>query len=83
MTEHHDRHTMERLREHLARADGELETARHFLDSGSAEGAEMDLVRAIASAREDIGEALRGGFGDGAMAARRAGGVASLLSPSC
>ena len=23
---------MERLREHLARADGELETAQHFLD---------------------------------------------------
>ncbi len=79
MTEHHDKHTMERLREHLARADSELETARHFLDPGSAEGAEMDLVRAIASAREDIG----GGLGDGAMATRRAGGVASSLSPSC
>ena len=58
MPEHHDKQTMERLREHLARADSELETAQHFLDSGSAEGAEMDLVRAIASARADIGEAL-------------------------
>ncbi len=58
MTEHHDKHTMERMREHLARADSELETAQHFLDPGSGEGAEMDLVRAIASAREDIGEAL-------------------------
>jgi hypothetical protein len=58
MTQHHDRHTMERMREHLARADSELETAQHFLDPGSAEGAEMDLVHAIASAREDIGEAL-------------------------
>lgn len=58
MTEHHDKHTMERMPEHLARADSELETAQYFLDPGSAEGAEMDLVRAIASAREDIGEAL-------------------------
>ncbi len=58
MPEHHDKQTMERLREHLARADSELGTAQHFLDPGSAEGAEMDLVRAIASAREDIGEAL-------------------------
>ena len=58
MPEHHDKQTMERLREHLARADSELETAQHFLDPGSAEGAEMDLVGAIASAREDIGEAL-------------------------
>ncbi len=58
MTEHRDKHTMERLCEHLARADSELETAQHFLDPGSAEGAEMDLVRTIASAREDIGEAL-------------------------
>ena len=61
MTEHRDKHTMERLCEHLARADSELETARHFLDPGSAGGAEMDLVRAIASAREDIGEALETG----------------------
>ena len=61
MTDDRDKHTMERLCEHLARADGELETARHFLDPGSAEGAEMDLVRAIASAREDIGVALEPG----------------------
>jgi hypothetical protein len=58
VTEQHDKHTMERMREHLARADSELETAQHFLDPGSAEDAEMELVRAIASAREDIGEAL-------------------------
>ena len=58
MTQHHGRHTMERMREHLVRAHGELGTAQHFLDPGSAEGAEMDLVRTIASAREDIGEAL-------------------------
>ena len=35
MTEHHDRHTMERMREHLARTDSELETAQHFLDPRS------------------------------------------------
>ena len=58
MTEHHDKRTMERMREHLARADSELETAQHFLDPRSSEGAEMDLVRAIASARKDIGAAL-------------------------
>jgi hypothetical protein len=58
MREHHDRNTMERMREHLARADSELESAQHFLDPRSVEGAEMDLVRAIASARENIGEAL-------------------------
>ncbi len=58
MPEHHDKQTMERLGEHLARADSELETAQHFLDPGSAEGAEMELVRAIASAREEIREAL-------------------------
>ena len=44
----HDRHTMERMRAQLARADRELRTAEHFLDPGSAEGAEMDLIRAAA-----------------------------------
>ena len=58
MTEHHDKHTMDRMREHLARAASELETAQHFLDPASDEGAEMDLVRAVASARGAIGEAL-------------------------
>ncbi len=58
MAEHHDRHTMERMREHLARADSELETAQHFLDPASAEGAEMDLVRAVSEARVAFGEDL-------------------------
>ena len=49
---------MERMREHLARADSELRTAQHFLDPGSAEGAEMDLIRAAANARVTLGEAL-------------------------
>ncbi len=35
MTEHNDRHTMDRTREHLARADSELETVQHFLDPRS------------------------------------------------
>ena len=35
MTEHHDRHTTEQMREHLARADSALETAQHFLNRRS------------------------------------------------
>jgi hypothetical protein len=58
MTEYHDRHTMERMREHLVRADGELEAAQHFLDAGSAERTEMDLIRAVAAARVAVGDAL-------------------------
>jgi hypothetical protein len=58
LTQYHDRHTMERMREHLVRADGELEAAQHFLDAGSAEGAEMDLIRAVAAARVAVGDAL-------------------------
>jgi len=49
---------MERMREHLARADSELEAAQHFLDPESAEGAEMDLVRAVTNARVALGDAL-------------------------
>ena len=58
VAEYHDRHTMERMREHLARADSELEAAQHFLAPESAEGAEMDLVRAVANARVALGDAL-------------------------
>lgn len=58
MTGYYDRHTMERMREHLVRADGELEVAQHFLDPGSAEGTEMDLIRAVAAARVAVGNAL-------------------------
>ena len=54
MREHHDRQTMERLREHLARADNELRAAQHFLDPGSAEDAETDLVHAVAAARRAV-----------------------------
>ena len=48
MAAYRDRHTMERMRAQLARADRELRTAEHFLDPGSAEGTEMDLIRAAA-----------------------------------
>jgi hypothetical protein len=39
---------MERMCAQLARADRELRTAEHFFDPGSAEGAEVDLIRAAA-----------------------------------
>jgi hypothetical protein len=58
MTEYHDRHTMERMREHLIRADGELEAAQHFLDPGSAERTETDLIRAVAAGRVAVADAL-------------------------
>jgi hypothetical protein len=43
MTEYHDRQTMERMRQHLSRAERELRDAQHFLAPGSAEEDEMDL----------------------------------------
>ncbi len=49
---------MERLQEHLARADSELEAAQHFLDPSSAEGEEVYIVRAIFNARAAVGDAL-------------------------
>jgi hypothetical protein len=58
MTEYHDRHTMVRMRKHLVRADGELEATQHLLDPGSAEVAEMDLIRADAAARVASWDAL-------------------------
>ena len=58
MTEHHDRQSMERLRERLAHADSELEAAQHFLAPRSAEEAEMDIVRAVANARAAVGDAM-------------------------
>ena len=58
MTEHHDRQTMERLRERLAHADSELEAAQHFLAPRSAEEAEIDIVRAVYNARAAVGDAL-------------------------
>jgi hypothetical protein len=50
--------TLERMREHLARADRELEAAQHFLEPASADEDEMAFVRAIAEARTLVGDAL-------------------------
>ena len=50
--------TLERMREHLARADSELETAQHFLDPQTRDEDEMAFVRAIADARTLVGDAL-------------------------
>jgi hypothetical protein len=48
MTEkHHDRQTMKRLHQHLARADLELRDAQHVLAPGSAKESEMDIVHAV------------------------------------
>ena len=56
--EHRHRMTMERMREHLARADSELEVAQHFLDPDLRDESEMALVKAIADARTLVGDAL-------------------------
>jgi hypothetical protein len=58
ITEYHDRQTMERLHQHLARADRELRDAQHFLASYSAEEVEMDLVHTVAAARLAVENAL-------------------------
>ena len=58
MTEFHDRQTIERLHQHLARADRELRDAQHFVDPGSSAAAEMDIVHAVAAARLAVTTAL-------------------------
>jgi hypothetical protein len=59
MTEYHEsRQTMERMHQHLARAERELHDVQHFLDPGSAEASEMDIVRAVAAARLTVEIAL-------------------------
>ena len=50
--------TLERMREHLARADSELEAAQHFLDPQTRDEDEMAFVRAIEDARTLVGDAL-------------------------
>ncbi len=50
--------TLERMREHLVRADGELEAAQHFLDPETGDEDEVALVKAIADARTLVGDAL-------------------------
>jgi hypothetical protein len=56
--EHRHKITLERMQEHLARADSELETAQHFLDPETRDEDEMAFVRAIADARTLVGDAL-------------------------
>jgi hypothetical protein len=56
--EHRNRMTLERMREHLGRADSELEAAQHFLDPETRDEDEMAFVRAIADARTLVGDAL-------------------------
>ena len=58
MSEFYDRQTMERLHQHLARADHELRDAQHLLHPGSAEEAEMGLVHDVAAARLAVTSAL-------------------------
>jgi hypothetical protein len=49
---------MERLHQHLARADRELRDAQHILDPGSDERSEEDMVHAVAAARLAVTTAL-------------------------
>ena len=56
--EHRHSMTLERLREHLARADGELEAAQRFLDPGTRDADEVALVKAIADDRTLVSDAL-------------------------
>jgi hypothetical protein len=50
--------TLERMREHLTRADSELEAAQHFLDPETHDEDEMAFVRAIVDARTLVDDAL-------------------------
>ena len=56
--EHRHRMTLERMREHLSRADSELDAAQHFLDPETRDEDEMAFVRAIDDARTLVGDAL-------------------------
>jgi hypothetical protein len=50
--------TLERMREHLTRADSELEAAQHFLDPETRDEDELAFVKTIADARTLVGDAL-------------------------
>jgi hypothetical protein len=56
--EHRHKVTLERMREHLARADSELEAAQHFLDPQTLDEDEIAFVRAIEDAKTLVGDAL-------------------------
>ena len=67
MAEQRRKMAMERMRAHLARADGELEATLRFLDPKSDDEDEIALVRATAKARTAVGDALetiRARFGE-------------------
>ena len=57
-SEHHNRMAVERMRTRLARAESELEAAQRFLDPGTRDEAELDVVRAVANARLSVSDAL-------------------------
>ena len=46
------------MREHLARADSELEAALRFLDPRTDDEFERDVVRAVGNARTSVSDAL-------------------------
>lgn len=54
--DHDLQRSLERMREHLARADGELEAAQRLLDPKSEPGVELN--RAIAGARVSVEDAI-------------------------
>jgi hypothetical protein len=56
--EHHNRMAVERMRTRLSRAESELEAAQRFLDPGTEDEAELDVVRAVTSARRSVSDAL-------------------------
>jgi hypothetical protein len=58
MTKFYDRRTLERLHQHLARADLELRDAQHVLAPDSDEEAETDIVHAVSVARLGVTTAL-------------------------
>jgi hypothetical protein len=58
MTQFYDRRTMERLHQHLARADLELRDAQHVLAPDSDEEAETDIAHAVSAARLGVTTAL-------------------------
>ena len=55
---HHNKMAVERMRTRLARAESELEAAQRFLDPRTGDPAERDVVRAVASARKSVSDAL-------------------------
>jgi hypothetical protein len=57
MQEHYRRRSMDQARQHLARAESEVEAAQRFLDPRSSDE-EKELERAVANARTCLEDAL-------------------------